>query len=82
MSELAKYGYIDVDELGRILNSRPAYVVTEKDANYFKKKPQQSDARDNPRLNVIFFGKRSATSKSIKVFEEGVYPTPPKFAFR
>ena len=42
MSELAKYGYIDVDELGRILNSSPAYVVTEKDANYFKKKPQQA----------------------------------------
>ena len=36
MAELAKYGYIDADELGRILNSRPAYVVTEKDANYLK----------------------------------------------
>ena len=42
MSELAKYGYIDADEFGRILNSSPAYVVTEKDANYFKKKPQRA----------------------------------------
>ena len=42
MSELAKYGYVDADEFGRILNSRPAYVVTEKDSNYFKKKPQRA----------------------------------------
>ena len=42
MSELSKYGYIDADEFSRILNSSPTYVVTEKDANYFKKKPQQA----------------------------------------
>ena len=42
MSELAKYGYIDADEFSRILNTSPTYVVTEKDANYFKKKPQQA----------------------------------------
>jgi hypothetical protein len=42
MSELAKYGYTDADEFGRILKSSPAYVVTEKDTNYFKKKPQQA----------------------------------------
>ena len=40
LSELAKYGYVDAQELKKVLNDRPTYIVVEAGKHYFEGKPQ------------------------------------------